>query len=100
MDVPDLSKCTGFEWDKGNTEKIWLKHKVSPLEAEQVFFNQPLVAEPDEAHSDKEARFYVLGKTDLERSLFVVFTVRKGLIRVISARNMSRDEREVYKRHE
>lgn len=96
----DFSKHAGFEWDKANVEKIWKKHKVSPFECEQVFFNQPLVVVPDEEHSQAEDRFYVLGRTDADRRLFLVFTVRKNLVRVVSARNMSRAEREAYKSYE
>lgn len=91
-----LRQCTGFDWDQGNIDKNWLKHKVSPTECEQVFFNHPLVIQDDAKHSKTEKRFYALGRTDLKRTLFVVFTVRENLIRVISARNMSRKEREVY----
>lgn len=91
-----LLKCTGFEWDQNNIKKIWAKHNVSPFECEQVFFNEPLMAQEDVKHSQKEARYYVLGKTDKTRLLFVVFTVRKNLIRVISARDMSKKERQVY----
>jgi uncharacterized DUF497 family protein len=98
METP--SGCTGFEWDRGNLNKSWIKHGVSPFEAEEVFFNQPLVVAGDPGHSQSEKRFYALGKTDRSRSLFVCFTVRKSLIRVISARNMSRKEKEEYRRHE
>ena len=45
-------------------------------------------------------RYYVLGHTDVDRKLFVVFTVRATKIRVISARDMSRKERKEYKQHE
>ena len=81
----DFSRYEGFEWDKSNADKIWRGHEVSPFECEQVFFNQPLVVAPDEAHSSVEPRFYVLGRTDADRRLFLVFTVRRGLIRVVSA---------------
>lgn len=91
-----LLNCTGFDWDHSNIEKIWAKHKVSPFECEQVFFNEPLVAQDDIKHSQKEERYYVLGKTDAARMLFVVFTIRRNLIRVISARDMSRKERQDY----
>jgi uncharacterized DUF497 family protein len=91
-----LFGASGFDWDAGNLEKNWLKHGVSPLEGEQLFFNQPLVVAPDVKHSGKEARFYVLGRTDSDRYLFVVFTLRGRKIRVISARDMSRKERKVY----
>jgi uncharacterized DUF497 family protein len=91
-----LSQCLGFNWDKANIDKNWLKHKVSLAECEQVFFNRPLVVDDDIAHSETEPRFYALGRTDSKRTLFIAFTIRKNLIRVISARDMSRKEREVY----
>ena len=92
----ELSKCEGFDWDAGNAPKIWDRHEVAPGEAEQVFFNRPLVAVPDATHSGTEPRFLALGQTDAGRRLFVVFTIRDTLIRVISARNMSRRERREY----
>ncbi len=95
-----LLNCTGFEWDKHNSEKIWLKHKVSPTESEQIFFNLPLIVADAVKHSEKENRFYALGHTDTNRLLFVVFTVRGKNIRIISARNMSRKERKVYQLYE
>jgi uncharacterized DUF497 family protein len=96
MDPKKFLGVTGFQWDKGNLEKNWLKHGVSPLECEQVFFNQPLVVVPDLKHSEKEERFYALGRTDPDRYLFVVFTVRGRRLRVISARDMNRKERSIY----
>jgi uncharacterized DUF497 family protein len=93
-----LRKCTGFEWDEGNLLKNWGKHRVSASECEQVFFNRPLVSLPDRAHSQVEPRFYALGQTDAARYLFIAFTVRNDLIRVISARDMSRRERKVFEK--
>jgi len=94
--VEELLGCTGFEWDGGNIDKNWLRHQVSWTECEEVFFNQPLIAAKDEEHSPQEARNYALGQTDAGRGLFVVFTVRRSLIRVISARDMNKKERRVY----
>ena len=91
-----LNRCIGFDWDKGNIHKNWLKHQVSLAECEQLFFNRPLVIQDDIAHSMTEKRLYALGKTDSKRALFVVFTVRNNLIRIISARDMNRKERTVY----
>ncbi len=91
-----LHQCCGFDWDEGNTDKNWLKHKVSPLECEQKNFNHPLVVQDDINHSKTEKRFYALGQTNLKRFLFVAFTVKNNLIRVVSARDMSRKERRVY----
>jgi uncharacterized protein len=100
MDAEErLRRATGFEWDAGNAEKNRLSHAVSTVECEQVFFNQPLIVAPDVAHSEVEDRYFVLGQTDAGRDLFLVFTLRGELIRVISARDMSRKERKVYRSH-
>ena len=93
-----LVKCTGFQWDKGNIFKNWEKHSVSILECEQVFFNQPLITQRDDKHSMNEPRYYALGQTDAYRKLFIVFTIRINLIRVISARDMNRKETKEYSR--
>jgi hypothetical protein len=97
MDIPALlTDCVGFEWDEGNLLKNWEKHRVSAMECEQVFFNRPLVALPDDPHSIDEPRFYALGQSDSGRHLFIAFTVRKKHIRVISAREMNRKEKKGY----
>jgi uncharacterized DUF497 family protein len=95
-----LSKSVGFEWDQANAQKIWKKHRVSPFECEQIFFHRPLVVADDLQHSQGESRYYVLGRTDDRRLLFLVFTIRRNRIRVITARDMSRKERRVYQSHE
>ncbi len=97
MDLGEfLSKVTDFEWDEANVEKNWEKHKVLASECEQVFFNQPLLVSEDAKHLKRESRYWLLGKTDAGRKLFVVFTLRGNSIRVVSARDMNRKERAVY----
>ena len=92
-----IKKIIGFEWDKGNLDKNWLKHSVTAAETEQIFFNHPLLLLSDPKHSQAENRSYALGRTDNNRLLFISFTIRKKqLIRVISARTMSRKERQHY----
>ena len=91
-----LSECTGFDWDEGNKEKNWINHQVTFAECEELFFNQPLAVADDTLHSKDEHRHYALGQTNIGRLLFISFTIRKKLIRVISARDMSRKERKVY----
>ena len=101
MDLIELLRhCRAFDWDQGNSGKNLEKHDVTDSEAEQVFFNQPLVDVPDEMHSSGEDRIHVLGRSDAGRRLFLVCTIRGELIRVISARPKSRKEREVYDSHE
>ena len=93
----DLTKITGFDWDDGNARKN-NKHAVSTAESEQVFFNAPLLLLADAKHSDREARFHALGKTDQGRLLHIALTLREAQskIRVISARDMNRKERVIY----
>jgi uncharacterized protein len=91
-----LAECTGFQWDAGNAEKNWRAHRVSRAEAEQTFFNRPVVVAPDIGHSQREARYAALGKTVAGRRLSVVFTIRGTLVRVISARDMGRRDRRLY----
>src|ERR1700753_2321889 len=95
----DLSKVIGFDWDDGNARKNE-RHGVSSAEAEQVFFGTPLLLLEDPRHSDLEPRFHALGKTLEGRRLHLSFTLRREstLIRVISARDMSRKERMMSKR--
>ena len=95
-----LAESIGFDWDAGNIDKNWKKHKVSFWETEELFFNQPIVLGPDVAHSMSEERFFALGKTDAGRLLLVVFTFRGPLIRIVSVRDMSAKERRVNKKHE
>lgn len=91
-----LAGSTGFQWDDGNATKNWAGHEVSQGECEQVFFSSPFLVAPDLTHSIAEPRFYALGQTATAPRLFLVFTLRGTLIRVIAARDMSRRERKVY----
>ena len=97
MSYKNLKQCTGFQWDEGNSEKNWISHQVTRSECEQIFFNQPLIFGNDEKHSKIDQRYYALGQTDDGRLLFMICTIREKLIRVISARDMSKKEQEVYK---
>ena len=94
----DWKQITGFDWDAGNERKSANKHEVSRFEAEQVFFNYPLLVLADQKHSQDETRFHALGKSDDARLLHITFTLRSDdtLIRVISARDMHRKERNIY----
>ena len=63
----DPSDYDGFDWDSGNITKNDSKHAVTCREAEEIFFNQPLIVAPDPDHSQAELRFRVLGRTDAGR---------------------------------
>jgi len=96
----DLHQIVGFQWDAGNAYKSQDKHGVTQGEAEEIFFNQPLMIAGDERHSEEERRYLALGITGAKVMLSVVFTLRKkaSLIRVVSARPMSKKERAFYEK--
>lgn len=98
----DWGRITGFDWDQGNERKSAEKHDVSQAEAEQVFFNEPLLVITATKHSRDELRIHALGRTDDGRSLHITFTLRQDetRIRVISARDMSRKERSIYEQQD
>ena len=97
----DWARITGFDWDEGNARKNVDKHGVSQQEAEEVFFNGPLLIVDDVKHSQHERRFHALGRTFAGRLLHLTFCLRADgtKIRVISARPVSRKERKIYHDH-
>jgi hypothetical protein len=91
VSFPDF---VGFDWDAGNSDKNRIKHSVGCYECEQIFFNKPIVILPDIKHSSLEKRLSAFGQTDAGRQLTIVFTMRGSQIRIISARDMNKKERE------
>lgn len=89
-------KPRGFDWDSGNQEKNRIKHKVTEKECEGIFSDATLVTNIDIKHSQVEKRYTAHGKTQHGRLLYIVFTIRSNMIRVISARDQSRKERRFY----
>jgi uncharacterized DUF497 family protein len=94
-----LKQVTGFQWDEGNLDKNLIKHGVENWECEQIFFNEPLIIVEDLKHSHMEDRWAVFGKTNMDRKLTVIMTLRGTLIRVISARDMSQKERKYHEKN-
>ena len=91
----EFNKVEAFEWDKGNLEHI-KKHGVDYMECENVFLNDPLIVTEDDKHSGAEKRYRVYGKTNRDRYLTIIITMRGGRIRVISARDQGKKERKEY----
>jgi len=94
--VIDLSRIIGFEWDKGNFDKSYQKHGITPNETEQVFTDEDIQVEKDIKHQEKEKRYIAIGKNAAGGVLFIVFTLRKHKIRAISARVANQKERRLY----
>jgi uncharacterized DUF497 family protein len=93
----ELKNIEGFDWDEGNLDKNFSKHGVINKECEEVFKNSPLYLNYDQLHStSKEQRYQALGISDKARKLFISFTIRENRIKIISARDMSKNERKKY----
>jgi uncharacterized DUF497 family protein len=93
MVIVKLPDILSFEWDKGNEQKNWIKHKVTAEEAEEPFFSEDYLILEDEPHSsEQEDRLILLGKTKQAKMLFIVFTMRADKIRIISARDADKKE--------
>ena len=71
-----------FEWDVSNLAHL-KQHRVGPREIEEVFRNEPLDLEYDIEAG--EERFKSLGSTSRGRILIVVWTVRGGRVRPVTA---------------
>ena len=86
-----------YDWDKGNIVKNLLKHGVTTVECEEVFGDDNKVVFADVKHSQREKQHIIIGKTKYSRLLYVVFTIRRKNVRVISARDLNRKEAHYYK---
>jgi len=89
-----------FEWDNQKAERNKIKHGVSFEEAETVFSDPLAVIFDDEWHSTSETREIIIGLTTDKRLLLVSFTERLDHIRLISAREATRKERQDYEENE
>ncbi len=90
--VVDLSEIDGFEWDKGNRQKI--ERRVGVPAAEAAFLGEPLVGF-DQGHSQSEQRYFLMNQAG-ERYVFLIFTLRGKKVRVVSARYMHQKEVKKY----
>jgi len=88
MDEPQ----TTFDWDENNTKHL-AAHDVSREEFEEVFDFPRLQVEQERK---RESRFWVLGRTAAGRLLTVVYTMREGMIRAVTAHTMKRKNRSLY----
>lgn len=85
-----------FDWDDNKAVRNLSKHEVSFDEAKTVFDDPLYVDFYDLDHSDDEERYLIVGESNRGRVLIVSYTERKNSIRIISARQVTRLEREAY----
>ena len=85
-----------FEWDEAKAAANLAKHAVSFEEAKTVFDDPVYVDFYDPDHSQDENRYIMIGQSGQGRLLLVSYTERDDIIRLISAREVTRGEREAY----
>lgn len=85
-----------FEWDGNKAARNLSKHGVSFEEAKTVFDDPLYIDFYDPDHSEDEARYLIIGASNRRRLMIVSYTERAGSIRLISAREVTRSEREAY----
>ena len=85
-----------FEWDTRKAEINFKKHKVAFSEAVTVFADTLGITIYDPDHSRDEERYITIGHSHQDRILIVAHTDRGGRIRIISARALTKAEREAY----
>jgi uncharacterized protein len=89
-----------FEWDKQKAEVNLKKHGISFEEAETVFDDSFCIEFYDPKHSIEEHRFLIVGESNLKRLLIISFTERENLVRLISAREATAQERKDYEQQD
>ena len=90
-----------FEWDDGKAKANVKKHKVTFDEASTVFADPLAKIFDDSEHSAEELREIIIGHSAENRLLLVSFTERgRDLVRIISARVATRNERKAYEENE
>ncbi|MBK5964501.1 hypothetical protein CCR95_10490 [Thiocystis minor] len=85
-----------FEWDEKKARANQAKHGVTFIEATEVFGDEHASSVSDPEHSSDEMRYLLFGISSKARHLVVSFTERNDTIRIISARCMTRSERNAY----
>lgn len=83
----------GFDWDAGNRKHI-ARHGISPKEAEEAILIEPLEATVQQHGS--EERVLCFGRTRSGRLLAILYTERRGRIRVVTAYGMTREQQRLY----
>jgi uncharacterized protein len=85
-----------FDWDEEKAKNNLIKHGVSFDEVISVFDDPLFLTFADPKHSSQEQRFIIMGESATGQLLVVSYTDRKDIIRLISARPVTRKERKAY----
>lgn len=85
-----------FDWDTNKARENLRKHGVSFHEAAQVLGDPLAVTYYDPDHSLAEHRYITIGASLAGRVLMVAHTDRGEIVRIISTRKATRQERNTY----
>jgi len=89
-----------FEWDPNKARSNRRKHGISFDEASTVFNDPFFITFLDIEHSQDEERYITLGISADQRLLMIAHTERGEVIRIISARKATKNERRFYEEAE
>ena len=84
------------EWNEDKAASNFLKHGVDFEEADSVLDDPQVLTFDDVDHSLEEERYIAIGFSSQNRLLYVVYTLRDGAKRIISARTATPRERKAY----
>lgn len=85
-----------FTWDLRKAQSNLKKHRVSFNEATSIFGDSLAATMADPDHSLAESRFVTIGVSSLRRLLVVCYAEESDTVRIISAREATRHERNRY----
>ena len=89
-----------FEWNPNKAQKNIEKHGVSFDEAATVFSDPLSTTYDDPDHSFSENRYIIIGMSYREKLLFVSHVEKDDIIRIVSARQLTRKERKQYEQQQ
>lgn len=95
MDIEYNYQGIHFEWNEEKAESNIQKHKVSFEMACEIFFD-PFLQSKDAEFIDNELREIITGANESLQILYVAYTMREDKIRIISARTVTKKERNEY----
>ncbi|KAF0124954.1 MAG: hypothetical protein FD189_2004 [Elusimicrobia bacterium] len=79
-----------LDWDEANIAHV-ARHNITPDEVDEAFKEKHLI------FKSRDGRYMLLGRSAAGRYLMVAFTVKVGVARVITARDMNHAEKKRYK---
>ena len=93
MPTPLIDYAEGFDWQEWIREKIITKHGVQPQEVEECFYESVY-----KVKRSRDNSYELFSRSQSGRYLMIIFVWHKRSIRIVTARDMDKEEREYYRR--